>query len=66
VLASMITAGIKRKQIRRTVEADKLATLIISSLEGALVVSRLERRNDALQAVQVHLNEYLDAQVRRG
>jgi len=42
-----------------------LATLIISSLEGALVISRLERDPKALQEAQAHLEHYMETDVRR-
>ena len=64
-LAAIISAGIKRKEIRRDTDAPKLATLIISSLEGALMMSRLERNPGALQAIQNYLEKYLEAEVRR-
>ena len=63
-LGSIISEGIERKEIRRRVDAKKLATLIISSLEGALMISRLERHNEALLVVQSHLETYLDMEVR--
>jgi TetR/AcrR family transcriptional repressor of nem operon len=47
-LVSIITTGKKRKEIGPGVDPAALATLIISSLEGALVVSRLERDPRAL------------------
>src|ERR1700740_1485795 len=37
-LISMINAGIKAREIRPSVDAKKLATLIISSLEGAVML----------------------------
>jgi hypothetical protein len=42
----------------------KLATLIISSLEGAVMLYRLERNEEALRAVQSHLDTYLETEVR--
>jgi TetR/AcrR family transcriptional repressor of nem operon len=63
-LISMIRAGIKAREIRPRVDASKLATLIISSLEGAVMVFRLERTEEALRAVQAHLETYLETQVR--
>jgi TetR/AcrR family transcriptional repressor of nem operon len=63
-LCSIISEGIDRKEIRRSVDSKKLATIIISSLEGALMISRLERHHEALVAVQSHLETYLDADVR--
>jgi TetR/AcrR family transcriptional repressor of nem operon len=64
-LVSIITAGKKSKEIRLGVDPATLATLIISSLEGALVVSRLERDRRALQAAQEHLEQYMETDVRR-
>jgi TetR/AcrR family transcriptional regulator, transcriptional repressor for nem operon len=63
-LISMIRAGIKAWEIRPAVDAKKLATLIISSLEGAIMLYRLERNEEALRAVQVHLDSYLETEVR--
>jgi len=64
LLGSIISAGIERREIKRAVDARKLATLIISSLEGALMVSRLERDREALLAAQSHLERYLETEVR--
>jgi TetR/AcrR family transcriptional repressor of nem operon len=64
-LISMISAGIKAREIRSRVDAKKLATLIISSLEGAIMVYRLDRTEQALRAIQAHLNNYLETEVRR-
>jgi hypothetical protein len=57
-------AGIKAKEIRQKVDPSKLATLIISSLEGAIMVYRLERTEEALRTVQAHLDSYLEGEVR--
>ena len=64
LLTSVINEGIQRREIRSEVDPNKLAMLIISSLEGALMVSRLERNRDALSAARAHLNHYLDKEVR--
>ena len=63
-VVSMISAGIKAREIRPKIDARKLATLIISSLEGAVMVHRLERNEDALRAVRAHLDNYLETAVR--
>jgi len=63
-IVAMIRAGIKAREIRPSVDAKKLATLIISSLEGAVMVYRLERNEEALRAVQAHLDSYLEIEVR--
>jgi TetR/AcrR family transcriptional repressor of nem operon len=63
-LISMIRAGIKAREIRSRVDAKKPATLIISSIEGAIMVYRLDRTAEALRAVQAHLGSYFKAEVR--
>src|SRR6201998_2969207 len=62
-LTSMISAGIKAREIRARVDAKKLATLIISSLEGATMVYRLERNEESLRTVQAHLDNYFETEV---
>jgi TetR/AcrR family transcriptional regulator, transcriptional repressor for nem operon len=63
-LISMISDGIKAREIRPRVNAKKLATLIISSLEGAVMLCRLERSEEALRHVQAHLDSYFETEVR--
>jgi len=63
-LRSIVDTGIKVGEIRRGVDAKEVATLIISSLEGALVIGRLERNREALVAAQSHLERYLETEVR--
>ena len=63
-LSSIVDSGIKRGEIRRGVKAKEVATLIISSLEGALVIGRLERNRAALFAAQSNLERYLETEVR--
>jgi TetR/AcrR family transcriptional regulator, transcriptional repressor for nem operon len=64
LLVSVIKEGIQRREIRRELDPNRLAMLIISSLEGALMISRLERNRDALLAARSHLDDYLDKEVR--
>ena len=64
LLTSVINEGIRQREIRSGVDPNRLATLIISSLEGALMISRLERNRDALLATRSHLDRYLDKEVR--
>jgi TetR/AcrR family transcriptional repressor of nem operon len=66
LLSSIINAGVERKEIRGGVDARSLATLIISSLERALMISRLERDREALIATQSYLERYLETEVRIG
>jgi len=63
-LISVIHAGIKAREIRPKVDSKRLATLIISSLEGAIMLGRLERSEEPLLAIQAHLDNYLEGEVR--
>ena len=63
-IISVISAGIKAREVRPRVDANRVATLIISSLEGAIMLYRLERNGEALRAVQAHLDNYLETEVR--
>jgi TetR/AcrR family transcriptional repressor of nem operon len=62
-LAEIVAAGLKRKEIRPEVDPKQVATLLISSLEGALMIARLERNKEALLTAQSHLERYLDTEV---
>lgn len=64
LLVSVINEGIKRREIRSGIDPERLAMIIISSLEGAMMISRLERKSDALLAAQSHLDSYLEREVR--
>ena len=56
----------ERGEARAGADPAIVATLIVSSLEGALVISRLQRNDQALRAVQSHLNRYLEDEVGTG
>ena len=57
VLAQALTKG----RIRAGTDPRTVATVIVSTLEGALMISRLEKNSDALWKAREHLNAYLDA-----
>jgi TetR/AcrR family transcriptional repressor of nem operon len=64
-LHSIVKRAAARGEIRAGVEPKVVATLIVAALEGALMMSRLERNDYALRRVQQHLNEYLESEVAR-
>ena len=64
LLTSVINEGIQRREIRSGVDPNRLAMLVISASEGALMISRLERNRDALLVARSHLDDYLDREVR--
>jgi TetR/AcrR family transcriptional repressor of nem operon len=62
-IQAVVKAAAQRREIHGDVDPKTVAALILSALEGGLMISRLERNNDALRRVQQHLNWYLDTQV---
>ena len=63
-LQSVIEEGKRRGEILRGVDSSELGTLIISTLEGSLMVSRLRRKDDARDLASRHLVEYLETNIR--
>lgn len=63
-LESIIEEGQRRGEIRGDIDSAELATLIVSTLEGSLMVSRLQRRDEARNWARHHLEEYLETKVR--
>jgi TetR/AcrR family transcriptional repressor of nem operon len=63
-LAEIVQKGIDRREIAKATQPETVATIVIASLEGALMMSRLERNGDHLLTVQRHLNDYLESSVR--
>jgi TetR/AcrR family transcriptional repressor of nem operon len=64
-LAKVAADGVANGEIDSRVDAKALGQLIISTLEGALLISRLENDRAALDRVRHHLQDYLEANVRR-
>jgi len=57
--------GIAKREIDARVDCKALGQLIISTLEGALLISRLENDRGSLDQVRRHLHGYLETSVRR-
>jgi TetR/AcrR family transcriptional repressor of nem operon len=64
-LQSVVIKAAERGEIQADVDAKDVATLIVAMLEGALMMSRVEKSYDSLGRVQQHLNRYLDTQVAK-
>jgi TetR/AcrR family transcriptional repressor of nem operon len=62
-LQAIVKRAAEHGEIRSGVDPKAVATLIIATLEGALMVSRLERNDYALLRVQEHLRHYLEIEV---
>ena len=63
-LESIGEEGKRKGEIRPGIDPEELATLIVNTLEGGLMVSRLQRRDEALDLACRHLEEYLETSVR--
>jgi TetR/AcrR family transcriptional regulator, transcriptional repressor for nem operon len=63
-LATIARQGQKRGEVRRTVDSAKLATLIVSTLEGSLMLSRLQRADEPLEVACRYLDNYLETEIR--
>ncbi len=59
----IVKKGIDRQEIRPGVDADALATLLISSLEGAIMMSKLYGDNVHMSRVVEHLTNYITTTV---
>jgi TetR/AcrR family transcriptional regulator, transcriptional repressor for nem operon len=63
-LSGIVQKGIERGEITWATQPESVATIVIACLEGALMMSRLERNSDHLITVQKHLNAFMDLSVR--
>jgi TetR/AcrR family transcriptional regulator, transcriptional repressor for nem operon len=59
LIVRIIKTGIKKGEVRATVEPDTVATIIFSTLEGAIMMSKLERNPVHLTRVVAHLQSYI-------
>jgi len=63
-LVRIAAEGIARREINARIKPLELAQLIIGSLEGALLLSRVQNSNAPLRNIQLHLHHHLDNSVR--
>jgi TetR/AcrR family transcriptional repressor of nem operon len=58
-LAVIVTEGIRRREIRRGIDPGRIANTIVATLEGALMISRLEGSKAALHDARKSLEDLL-------
>ena len=58
-IISMLSKGIKYKQLKPTIDKELFATMIIASLEGAIMMSKLSGLEDDIKTVVKFLDRYL-------
>jgi TetR/AcrR family transcriptional repressor of nem operon len=63
-LQSIADEGQRRGEVRADVDSAKTATLIASALEGSIMVSRLQKKEEPRDLTVRHLEEYLETRVR--
>ena len=59
LIVRIIQKGIKKQEVRSTVEPDTVATIIICTIEGAIMMSQLEKNPIHLQRAIAHLQGYI-------
>jgi TetR/AcrR family transcriptional regulator, transcriptional repressor for nem operon len=62
-LQNIVEQAQERGETQHRVDPKAVVTLIIASLEGALMMSRIQRNDEALRNIRSHLNRYLDEEV---
>lgn len=61
----IIQKGIEKGEIRPTVDADEVATILIATLEGAVMISKLYGDSIHIERAINHLTDYIESQLRR-
>ncbi len=64
MLHEIIQGGMKAGTIRAGIDAPTAANRIIGSLEGAMLISRIERTDQALHQAMKELDEYVESHLR--
>src|SRR3984893_2906324 len=62
-LQTIVKQAKEQGETRAGVDPKTVATLIVATLEGALMMSRLERSDEPLRRVKQHLKRYLDKEI---
>ncbi|NJR21665.1 MAG: TetR/AcrR family transcriptional regulator [Richelia sp. CSU_2_1] len=63
LICAIINKGIAKGEVRENVEADAVATVMISMMEGAIMMSKLYGDPIHINRAITHLHSYLDSQL---
>jgi TetR/AcrR family transcriptional repressor of nem operon len=63
-LQVIVKEGKRRGEVRSDVDSAKLAMLVVSTLEGSVMIRRLQKNDGPLDLAYHHLEEYLETKVR--
>jgi TetR/AcrR family transcriptional regulator, transcriptional repressor for nem operon len=64
MIRGILEEGIAGGSVRPDVDKEKVSRLIVSGLEGGMLVSRIEKNDQALRDAMEQLDTYLEAKVR--
>jgi TetR/AcrR family transcriptional repressor of nem operon len=64
MLRTTLNDGIAAGTVQPDVDVDKVSRLIVSSLEGGMLLSRIEKNDQAIRDAIEQLNTYLETRVR--
>jgi TetR/AcrR family transcriptional regulator, transcriptional repressor for nem operon len=64
MICKIIKKGVERAEIRRDVNADEVATIIISTLEGGVMMSKLYGDKIHLERVINYLDDYVERHLK--
>jgi len=65
MLRSTLEEGIQAGTIRPEIDVTAVANHIIGGLEGGMLISRIERNDQALHQTLEHLDEYIETHIRK-
>ncbi|MGH9719328.1 MAG: TetR family transcriptional regulator C-terminal domain-containing protein [Bryobacteraceae bacterium] len=64
MLRRIVTKGLERKELKPGTDPDRVATLLISALEGGIMLGKLYRNQAHLDWVADFLTKYIDKELR--
>jgi TetR/AcrR family transcriptional repressor of nem operon len=62
-LQAIVELARERGEAKPESDSKAVASVIVASLEGALMMSRLQRSDEPLRTIQSHLSRYLESEV---
>ncbi|WP_260704526.1 TetR/AcrR family transcriptional regulator [Edaphobacter flagellatus] len=64
MIRSVLVEGVAAGTVRSDVDTERVSRLIVGGLEGGMLLSRIEKNDQAKLDAMEHLNSYLETQVR--
>jgi TetR/AcrR family transcriptional repressor of nem operon len=61
----IVTKGIERHELRPELDPDTIASILISTLEGAVMMSKLYQDNVHMQRVITYLSHYIETELQQ-